>query len=49
MLKITQSAISQKPIDQNQKKKLLFWTTYSYTFLPILWSKFKISNATEAG
>ena len=31
------------------KKKLLFWTTYSYTFLPILRSKFKIPNATEAG
>ena len=31
------------------KKKLLFWTIYSYTFLPILRSKFKIPNATEAG
>ena len=31
------------------KKKLLFWTTYFYTFLPILRSKFKIPNATEAG
>ena len=29
--------------------KLLFWTTYFYTLLPILRSKFKICNATEAG
>ena len=46
MSKITQSARSQKPIDQN-KKKILFWTTYFYTFLPILNSKFKIPIATE--
>ena len=47
MLKITQLAISWKLIDQN-KNKLLFWTTYFYTFLPILKAKFKISIATEA-
>ena len=48
MSKITQSAISQKPIDQKEKKKFLFWTIYFYTFLPILSSKFKILIATEA-
>ena len=31
------------------KKKLLFWTIYFYTLLPILRSNFKIPNATEAG
>ena len=31
------------------KKKKLFWTNYSYTFLQILRSKLKIPNATEAG
>ena len=30
------------------QKKFLFWTTYFYTFLPILRSKFKMPNATEA-
>ena len=49
MSKITRLAISRKLIDQNKNKKKLFWTTYSYTFLPILRSKFKIPNATEAG
>ena len=33
-------------IDQN-KKIFLFWTTYFYTFLPILSSKFKIPITTE--
>ena len=40
------SAISQKLIGQN-KKKMLFWTTYFYTFLPILGLKFKIPIARE--
>ena len=38
---------TDQPKPKNEKK--LFWTTYSYTFLPILRSKFKIPNATEAG
>ena len=47
MLKITQSAITQKQIHQNQKNKILFWTTYFYTFLKNFDSKFKIPIATE--
>ena len=45
MLKITQSAISQKLVNQKKKKSIKF--TYLYTFLHILSSKFKIPIATE--
>ena len=43
--KITQSAISRKPIDQNKTKKLLFWRIYFYTFILVLDSKVKIEVA----
>ena len=46
MSKITQLAISQKLIDQNQNK-ILFLTTYFYTFLKIFDWKFNIATATE--
>ena len=44
MSKITQSAISQKLLNQKKKKKFI-QVTYFYTFLPILGSKFKIQMA----
>ena len=44
MLKITQSAISQKSLNL---KKRYFKFTYLYTFVQILGSKFKIPIATE--
>ena len=47
MSKITQSAISQNPANQNKKK--LFWRIYLYTFLQILGSKFKIPISTDTG
>ena len=47
MLKITQSAVSRKPV--NQKKKKFIRVTYFYTFLQIFDSKFKIPIATEIG
>ena len=45
MLQITQTAKSQKPV--NQKKNTLDWATYVYTFLQIYRSKFKIPITTE--
>ena len=47
MLKITQSAISPKLVNQKKKKKKCIKFTYLYTFLHILSSKFKIPIATE--
>ena len=47
MSKITQSAISQKPVNQKKKKKRCIQVTYFYTFLQIFDSKFKIPIATE--
>ena len=48
MLKITQSAISRKLVNQKKKKKKkCIKFTYLYTFLHILSSKFKIPIATE--
>ena len=41
MLKITQLAISWKPID----KKKVFWRIYFYTFILVLNSKIKIQMA----
>ena len=40
MSKITWSAISRKPIDQNKKKKVS-WTIYFYTFILVLDLKIK--------
>ena len=42
MLKITQLAISWKPIDQNNKIKSVFWRIYFYTSMLVLGLKFKI-------
>ena len=42
MSKITQSAISWKPIDQNKNKKMVSWRIYFYTFILVLDSKIKI-------
>ena len=44
MSKITRSAISRKPIDQN-KKKSVFWRIYFYTSMLVLGLKFKIQMA----
>ena len=44
MSKITRSAISRKPIDQN-KKKIDLWRIYFYTFILVLGWKFKIQMA----
>ena len=44
MLKITQSAISRKPIDQN-KQKNVFWRIYFYTSMLVLGLKFIIQLA----
>ena len=40
MSKITRSAISRKPIDQNKKKKVS-WRIYFYTFILVLDLKIK--------
>ena len=45
MSKITRSAISRKPIDQNKKKKFVFWRIYFYTFILVLDLKIKIQMA----
>ena len=45
MSKITRSARSWKPIDQNKKKKIVFWTIYVYTCMLVLGLKFKIQMA----
>ena len=47
MSKITQSAISQKLL--NQIKERFIRVTYFYTFLQIFDSKFKIPITTEMG
>ena len=46
MSKITQLAISRKPVNPKKKKGSSELHIF-YTFLPILGSKFKITNATE--
>ena len=45
MSKITQSAISRKPIDQNKTKKIVFWRIYFYTSMLVLGLKYKIQMA----
>ena len=45
MSKITRSAISRKLIDQNKKKKIVFWRIYFYTSMHVLGLKFKIQMA----
>ena len=45
MLKITQSAISWKPINQNKKEKIMFWRIYFYTSMLVVGLKFKIQMA----
>ena len=45
MLKITRLAISRKPINQNKKKKIVFWRIYFYTSMLALGLKFKIQMA----
>ena len=48
MSKITWSAISQKPIDQNKNKKMVSWRIYFYTFILVLDSKFKKINGQKS-
>ena len=43
--KITRSAISRKPINQNKKKKMMFWRIYFYTSILVLDLKIKIQMA----
>ena len=45
MSKITRSAISRKPINQNRKKKFVFWRIYFYTFILVLDLKIKMQMA----
>ena len=49
MSKITQLAISPKPLNQKENKKKFIRVTYFYTFLQIFGSKFKIPITTETG
>ena len=48
MLKITQSAISQRAINQTNKQTNLIWVTYVYTLLQIYGSKIQNTNAQKS-
>ena len=48
MSKITQLAISQKVINQNQKKKLLFWRIYFYSFILVFGIKIQDTSAEKS-
>ena len=48
MSKITQSAISLKPTDQNKKKKKEFWRIYFHTSMFVLGLKIQNTNGQKS-